>query len=117
MRRSDRASHNSQSASVYFMGVRRRASVKFIFALLSCTGCLRAQTAILQGVVTDQSGAVIPKAQVSVQGSRGPARTVAAGEDGAYRFTNLLPGDYSVDAMHGSHFRADVDHLLDGRGS
>jgi hypothetical protein len=58
-----------------------------------------AQTATLQGIVTDQSGAVIPKAQVSVKGSGGPARTVAAGGDGAYRFTNLPPGDYSVDAV------------------
>jgi len=73
--------------------------VKFIFALLSSVSWLSAQTATLQGIVTDQSGAVIPKAQVSVKGSSGPARTVAAGEDGAYRFTNLPPGDYSVDAI------------------
>jgi hypothetical protein len=53
----------------------------------------------LQGVITDQSGAVVPKAQVSVKGSSGPARTVAAGEDGSYRITNLPPGDYSIDAI------------------
>jgi SAM-dependent methyltransferase len=81
------------------MGVRRRASVKFIFALLFCVGYLGAQTATLQGIVTDQSGAVIPKAQVSVKGSSGLARTVAAGEDGSYGFANLPPGDYSVDAI------------------
>jgi hypothetical protein len=68
-----------------------RANVKFIFALLFCVGYLGAQTATLRGVVTDQTGAVIPKAQVSVKGSSGLARTVAAGEDGAYLFTNLPP--------------------------
>lgn len=67
--------------------------------LFFCTGCLEAQTATLKDVVTEQSGAVIPKAQVSVNGACGPARAIGAGEDGAYRFTNLTPGDYSVDAI------------------
>ena len=97
--RPDLASHNPQIASLYFMEVRRRTSAKIFFFLLCCAGWLRAQPATLQGVVTDQTGAVIPKAQVSVKGGSGPARTVAVGDDGVYRFTNLPPGDYSVDAI------------------
>jgi hypothetical protein len=57
-----------------------------------------AQTAILEGVVTDPSGAVVPQAQVSMQGPAGLTRTVATAADGTYRFTNLPPGDYSLDA-------------------
>lgn len=89
------ASHNRQIASLYSRGVPYRPSVKFVFALLSSVGCLNAQTATLQGIVTDPSGSVIPKAQVSANGSSGPARTVGAGEDRTNRFTNLPPGDYS----------------------
>jgi hypothetical protein len=72
---------------------------KFLFLILFlCAGWLMAQTAILEGVVTDPSGAVVPHAQVSMQGPAGLARTVATAADGTYRFTNLPPGDYSLDA-------------------
>jgi hypothetical protein len=72
---------------------------KFLFLILFLPPeWLMAQTAVLQGVVIDPSGAVVPHAQVSIQGPAGLTRTVAAGADGTYRFSNLPPGEYSADA-------------------
>jgi Carboxypeptidase regulatory-like domain len=56
---------------------------------------LCAQTAILRGQVTDESGAVIPGATVSLSGA-GTSKTTAADETGGYTFSGLTPGTYSV---------------------
>ena len=58
---------------------------------------LCAQTAILRGQITDESGAVIPGATVSLSGA-GTPKTTAADGTGAYTFAGLTPGAYSVRA-------------------
>ncbi|MBO0724694.1 MAG: TonB-dependent receptor, partial [Blastocatellia bacterium] len=50
----------------------------------------------MRGQVTDQNGAVITKAKVTLDGPSGPIKTVATDDRGAYSFTELAPGDYSV---------------------
>jgi hypothetical protein len=55
-----------------------------------------AQTAILRGQVGDQSGAVIPGAKVTLTGPNGSVKTAAADDKGAYVFSGLTPGAYSV---------------------
>src|SRR5262245_27381030 len=55
-----------------------------------------AQTVSLRGQVTDQSGAVIPKAQVTLNGPSGLVRTATTDDRGGYSFTELPTGEYSV---------------------
>jgi hypothetical protein len=57
-----------------------------------------AQTATLRGQVSDESGAVIPGAKVVLSRSSGVPRTTTATSDGAYRFADVPPGDYLVQA-------------------
>jgi hypothetical protein len=57
-----------------------------------------AQTVSLRGQVTDQNGAVIPKAKVTLNGPAGLVKTAATDDRGGYAFTELPPGDYSVTA-------------------
>jgi len=66
----------------------------FFFAL---SLSLMAQTATLRGVVTDETGASVPSAKVTVNGPNG-ARSVAAAADGSYALTGLPAGDYTVEA-------------------
>lgn len=49
------------------------------------------QTASLRGQVVDQSGAVIPKAAVTLNGPSGFVRTTTTAENGSYSFQQLLP--------------------------
>ncbi len=54
-------------------------------------------TGALTGAVTDASGAVVPNASVTVTNiATGQARTTMTTTDGTYRFSLLLPGNYSV---------------------
>ena len=58
----------------------------------------RAQSAKgeIRGTVTDQTGALIPGAQVAITGEDGKAITVTTGRDGAYRFAAVTPGMYQM---------------------
>ena len=57
-----------------------------------------AQTATGQvyGVVTDESGAVLPGATVALSGENTGARTTNTGNQGDFRFLNLDPGTYKL---------------------
>jgi len=57
-----------------------------------------AQNSILRGVVTDESGAVVPNATVTLSGPGGAERTATTGGDGVYVFAGLTTGDHSVQA-------------------
>src|SRR3979411_1865592 len=71
--------------------------------MLSAALCLPAQTSILRGLITDESGAVIPGAQVTLTGADGTSSDVivkvtVADRRGAYTFTGLSSGAYKVQA-------------------
>jgi hypothetical protein len=70
-----------------------------IWLLAGLFAALNAQeTAAIQGVVTDSSGAVIPGAAVTVTSlDRGVQRTVRANEVGFYSVPLLSPGPYKVE--------------------
>jgi Carboxypeptidase regulatory-like domain len=55
-----------------------------------------AQTATLHGQVTDESGAIIPGATVTLTGPSGLVKTLTTGSDGSYSFVGLVPGNYKV---------------------
>src|ERR1700752_923388 len=68
-------------------------------ALLLFPAGAAAQDAQLQGVVKDQSGAVIPGASVSVHSpTTGARRSMTTDAAGRYVFALLGPGDYTVTA-------------------
>ena len=75
--------------------------MKFIFCLLStilACGSLSAQSASLRGQITDESGAVIPSAKVTLNGPSRLIKTATTLVDGTYSFLGLTPGDYTVQA-------------------
>src|SRR5258708_17515254 len=57
-----------------------------------------AQTGTLRGQVTDESGAIVPGARVTLSGPRGLSRTAASANDGSYSFADLPSGSYTVRA-------------------
>ncbi len=60
---------------------------------------IAAQSAgILRGVVTDQSGAVVPGATIRLIPESGEPRETQSGPNGSYVFTGLPPANYSVQA-------------------
>jgi len=56
-----------------------------------------AQTATVSGTITDQSGAAVPGATVTLEGPGG-SRTTVSGSSGEYSFANLANGSYKVTA-------------------
>ena len=58
---------------------------------------LHGQTAALRGVVTDETGAVIPGVEVTIAGPGGD-RSAKTGTNGIYLINGLRPGDYTVEA-------------------
>jgi hypothetical protein len=63
---------------------------------LLATQTLQAQLGVLNGRVTDESGAAIPSAKVSIQGPGGVKKSTASGAEGGFSFAGLSPGDYAV---------------------
>ena len=72
----------------------------FSFALLLVllAGALAAQqtTGIIRGVVSDESGAMIPAARLTVNGPGGFRRNVQSQADGVYTLVGVPPGKYTV---------------------
>ena len=55
-----------------------------------------AQTATLRGQVTDQAGALVPGAKVTLTGPANQVHSSTADGNGGYSFTGLAPGNYTV---------------------
>ncbi|HMD96644.1 MAG TPA: carboxypeptidase-like regulatory domain-containing protein [Terriglobia bacterium] len=54
-------------------------------------------TTSLRGTIADQTGAVIPKAKVSLKSpSTGLGRAIISAADGTYEFLQILPGSYQL---------------------
>lgn len=68
-------------------------------------------TADVLGTVTDNSGAVVPNAKVTLTNlATNETRTVQSNSEGEYTFTFLKPGNYSV-KVEGSGFKAFVGNV------
>lgn len=76
----------------------KRALLRFFVSVLASVVALVAQSDLgtIQGFVRDQSGAVIPRAKVTVSNQTGLARETATNESGYYTVTNVPPGYYSM---------------------
>ena len=77
--------------------MRRPVSCVFFLVFLFSASVF-GQTSTLQGTVTDQSGAIIPGATVTISGPGGLAKAAKVDSNGGYSFTGLLAGDYLVQA-------------------
>jgi Carboxypeptidase regulatory-like domain len=71
--------------------------VSLIVCLVSAPSVL-AQTGSLRGLVTDQNGAAVAEAKVTVNGLSGLLKTTTSDKSGSYSLTGLPPGDYEVQA-------------------
>jgi hypothetical protein len=72
------------------------ASLVFGVAICACSQSV-SSTADLRGVVADTSGAVVPRANVTLtDATRGASRTAVTDETGQYSFVALPPGDYEL---------------------
>ncbi len=58
-----------------------------------------AQTGSIHGTVTDPSGAVVPKATVTLTSASGTARTTLSDKNGTYSFTRIPSGTYTLQAF------------------
>ncbi len=55
-------------------------------------------SATVHGVVTDESGALVPHATITVSNTSGTVKTGASGDDGSYSISGLAVGQYNVTA-------------------
>jgi hypothetical protein len=78
-------------------------------------GSVWAQTATLRGVVTDPSGAVVPKAAVALKGPGGWEKMTVSADNGSYTFTELPAGNYTV-AASAPELRLPEPHRISLRG-
>src|ERR1019366_8191252 len=69
------------------------------FGLLLSVSDVLAQTATLNGTTSDESGARVPGAKITLTGADGGEKSVISSPDGSYAFTNLSPGTYVVKAV------------------
>jgi hypothetical protein len=64
--------------------------------LLLLASSAPAQTVTLRGQVTDQAGALVPGAKVTLTGSGNRVQSATADGNAAYSFTGLTPGEYTL---------------------
>lgn len=96
------------------MQLRRLISLAVV-GLLLCTGITRAQssTATLNGTITDENGAVISGAQVTVTNSAtGQARSTVSNSAGFYTFPLLKPDTYRLRVERTGFAAVQQDHVL-----
>lgn len=67
-----------------------------LFAVSLSVPALGQQTGTVQGVVTDETGAIIPATNVRIAGSGGTGKTAQTNQSGKYTFPGLKPGKYTV---------------------
>lgn len=48
----------------------------------------------IRGTVSDPTGALIPSAQVQLNGANGTSRSVTGGHDGSFQIGSVAPGKY-----------------------
>ncbi len=70
--------------------------LSMLLAFFIFTAIAAAQSITLRGLITDESGASVPGATVTLKGP-GPARVAQTSRDGAYVFQGLPTGTYKVE--------------------
>ncbi len=73
----------------------RNVSILLLAVMLFCAGLLAQTPGTIKGVLSDDSGAVIPAATVTIKGN-GATKAVQTQADGTYTAPGLAPGQYTV---------------------
>jgi hypothetical protein len=74
-----------------------------MIGLISAIALGQAETGLVTGTVTDQSGAAVPGANITMKSvSSGQTRTVTTNADGNYTISNLRPDTYDVTVGSGN---------------
>ena len=82
------------------MKIRHRVLSLFLVLASASLAYAQATSAVLQGVVSDSQGGIIPGATVTVTNTEtGLAREVISNESGFYRLAALPPGTYALAAQ------------------
>jgi hypothetical protein len=77
--------------------MRVRTLIALMVATLLATPVMaQEQRGVLEGVVRDTSGAVLPGVTVEAKAQNGAVITATTDELGVYRFPSLAPGDYTI---------------------
>ncbi|MCU1235508.1 MAG: Cna domain protein, partial [Candidatus Solibacter sp.] len=75
----------------------RHVSAFFLaLALFVTSAPAQPGTGTIRGTMTDDSGAIIPAANVTLTGAKGVAKTAQTQADGTYVFQGVAPGQYNV---------------------
>jgi hypothetical protein len=69
-----------------------------LLAVILGGSSLFAQTAMLRGQVSEESGAVLPGATVVLTGGNGQVTTAVTDQTGSYTLAGVAPGNYVVEA-------------------
>jgi|GEM_PF-6293964 hypothetical protein len=81
--------------------VTRGCGVLFFAIALAATSHAQSTFGSIRGTVQDNSGAVIPDAQIILHSvDKNTDRTVKSDGTGSYLFENVLAGSYSLRAQH-----------------
>jgi hypothetical protein len=69
----------------------------------------------VSGTVVDQTGAVLPNAQVELRAASGQAQSTTSGESGQFQFSAVAPGRYDIVASLGGFETTTVHVTVGGR--
>jgi hypothetical protein len=64
--------------------------------LMAAGALAQSTTGTIQGTVLDPSGALIPRAEVTITNSNGFSRKLKSGAAGSFEVPHLAPGSYSI---------------------
>ncbi len=78
------------------MFILRKLMVYSLAVALFAAAAIAQRTGVIQGTVTDESGAVIPGANVSVIAPNGVEKKAGTDASGSYSVVGLAPGTYTV---------------------
>lgn len=97
----ERKVNTKQAFHGAFIVAKRRLPLRALLALLTLAAAFgqTITTGDVTGTVKDASGAVVPNATVSLKNAdTGDSRTLKTDNSGAFRFTFLKPGNYTLSA-------------------
>src|SRR3954464_2290890 len=95
------------------MTLKARLEVILGLLILFVGVCHGQFTSNVQGVVQDPSGAVVPKATVTITNNgTGTSRTATSDDAGNYRFVSLAPGGYKITAEAAGFARSEATVTL-----
>ena len=80
------------------MRLLNKVSFWIVMVLLTATVLAQSPSSTLSGKVTDQTGAVIPGAEVTVTAPSGKSTTTTTDGAGGFQVDSLAPGSYTVNA-------------------